>query len=105
MTKTTQEVQGNITIPAIQIQTFGLNIVGDTPLISHAWGDKAQREMLEKHMKKATKGKESRNPLSEFMSSLYWLTDKPDEPTMDDVTTAKFGFPVVGFKAAGLEVG
>lgn len=41
-----------VEIPAIEIKTFQLKLVGDTPFISHAWSEKAKREMLEKQMKK-----------------------------------------------------
>lgn len=94
-----------ITIPAIDIRTFQLRLVGDSPLIVHAWSEKAKREMLEKQMKKATKGKEVRNPFKEFCDSLYWLSEKPDDPTMEDVQNAKFGFPVVAFKSAAVDGG
>lgn len=103
MKKTNTET--TVSIPAIDIRTFQLRIVGDTPLISHAWDEKAKREMLEKQMKKASKGKEARNPFNEFVNSLYWLTDKSENPTMEDIQKAKFGFPVVGFKAAAVSGG
>jgi hypothetical protein len=32
-----------IVIPAIKIETFTVNIIGDTPLISHAWSQKPSR--------------------------------------------------------------
>ena len=31
-----------INIPAMQIQTFDLKIVGDSPFICHAWSEKAK---------------------------------------------------------------
>lgn len=60
-----------VEIPAIEIKTFQLKLVGDTPFISHAWSEKAKREMLEKQMKKATKGKEAKDPFMDFCNSLY----------------------------------
>ena len=53
----------NITIPAINIQVFDLNIVGDSPFICHAWSEKAKLMMLQKQQKKATAGKEARESL------------------------------------------
>ena len=44
--KATTEV---IEIRPIQIKKATVHIVGDTPLIMHAWSEKAKREMLEKH--------------------------------------------------------
>ena len=110
VSKTQTEV---ITIPALEIRDIQLKIVGDAPLIVHAWSEKAKRMMLEKQMKKATKGKESRKPFVEFVNSLYWLTEKPDFDSMTDeeaqqkyyevLPNAKFGFPTVAFKSAAID--
>ena len=67
-----------VTIPAIDIQTFTVRVVGDSPLIVHKWSEKAKREMLEKQMKIAkTKGHDVRNPVADFIDSLYWLEGEP----------------------------
>ena len=94
-----------ITIPAINIQLFNIKIVGDSPLIVHAWDDKAKQMMLDKQMKKATKGKEVRNPFMEYVKSLYWLSEMPENPTQEDIENAKFGFPTVAFKSAAVDAG
>lgn len=101
----TKKNEVNVSIPAIDIRTFELKLVGDSPLIVHAWSEKAKREMLEKQMKKASKGKEAKDPFKDFVNSLYWLSEKPENPTMDDVKKAKFGFPSVAFKAAAVDGG
>lgn len=108
-------VEERITIPPLNIKTFVLTIVGDSPLIVHAWSDKAKRMMLEKQTKKATAGKEIRKPYVEFADSLYWLTPKPDLDGLSDekaaeiidkaIPNAKFGFPTVGIKAAAASGG
>ena len=46
-----------IEIRPIEIQKTTIRVVGDTPLIMHAWSEKAKREMLEKQMKKTEHGK------------------------------------------------
>ena len=102
-----------VEIPALEIKTFELRIVGDSPLISHAWDEKAKRIMLEKMQKKANKAKEIRRPSVDFANSLYWLTAKPDFDGMSDeeaqailadiIPKSKFGFPVIGFKAAAID--
>ena len=48
---------------------FSFWVVGDTPLITHAWSEKARREMLGKQLKsvKGT-GKEARDPEQDFQS-------------------------------------
>lgn len=92
-------------IPALDIRQFDILLVGDSPLISHAWDDKAKQMMLDKQMKKATNGKAAKDPFMDFVNSLYWLTEKPKNPTMDDVANAKFGFPTIAFKAAAVDSG
>lgn len=42
-----------IEIPAMDFRMATLHVVGDSPLIVHAWSEKAKRMMLEKQMKKA----------------------------------------------------
>src|SRR4051812_13227320 len=55
---------------------FTIWLVGDTPLITHAWSEKARREMLQKQVKAIRgKGKEARDPQSDFVSSLYEIGD------------------------------
>ena len=44
MATKTQEI---IEIKPIQIKKVALRIVGDSPLIMHAWSEKAKRMMLE----------------------------------------------------------
>lgn len=94
-----------VQIPELNISSFEIKIIGDSPLIVHAWDDKAKQMILDKQMKKANSGREAKDPFEDFCNSLYWLTGKPEKPTMDDVLTAKFGFPVVAFKAAAVDAG
>ena len=72
----TKKVESKIEIPAMDFRMATLHVVGDSPLIVHAWSEKAKRMMLEKQMKKATKGKEVRDPFAEFLDSLYWLSGR-----------------------------
>ena len=94
-----------VEIPEINIKNFSLRLVGDSPLIVHAWSEKAKREMLEKQMKKAKAGKDAKDPFQDYANSLYWLTKKPDKVTPKDFETAKFGFPTVAFKASAVDGG
>jgi hypothetical protein len=86
----------------LDIRTVEIRLVGDSPLICHAWSDKAKKLMLDKQMKKAKSGKEAKDPWRDFCDSMYWLTERPESPDADDITTARFGFPVVAFKAAAV---
>lgn len=90
-------------IPQLNLGTFTLKIIGDSPLIVHAWSEKAKEMLLNKQMKKASTGREAKDPFMDFCDSLYWLTEKPEKPTMEDVQAAKFGFPVVAFKTAAID--
>lgn len=90
-------------IRPLDLKTVKIRIVGDSPLIVHAWSEKAKRMMLETQMKTTkTKGREARNPYDDFVSSLYWLTEKPEStPEAFDKAIkngAKFGFPVTAVK-------
>jgi len=103
-TKKTEEI---IEIRPIIVKTVPIRIVGDTPLIVHAWGDKAKQMMLDNMTKKTkTKAREVRNPVGDFIESLYWLSGKPEELTEEayvraiESGNAKFGFPVAAIKQA-----
>ena len=95
-------------IRPIEIQKVNLRIVGDTPLIMHAWSEKAKRMMLEAQMGIAKgKKKEPKNPVEDFIRSMYWLTDMPKEMTEEAFgeaisNGARFGFPVTAFKQAAI---
>ena len=97
-----------IEIRPIEIQKTTIRIVGDTPLIMHAWSEKAKREMLDKQMKKTkSSAREAKNPVEDFIRSMYWLTPMPTEMTEDGfekaiAAGARFGFPVTAFKQAAI---
>lgn len=71
---------------------FSTWIVGDTPLITHAWSEKAKREMLQKQVKATRGGREARDPVADFVSSLY------------EIGNGAYGFPAMGFKNCILSV-
>ena len=107
-TKNTKE-QEIIRINPIKISKAKITIIGDTPLIVHAWGEKAKKEMLaaQQKAKKDKKAMDIRDPFSEFMNALYWITPKPQESTKEAFEKAvaegaKFGFPLIAIKQAAL---
>lgn len=73
-------------------------LVGETPLITHAWSQKAKMEMLAKQVKGIKPAKEARNPEEEFLSSLYEIGEDPKTGKMT------YGFPAMGLKNAILSV-
>ena len=103
--KATTEV---IEIRPIQIKKATVHIAGDTPLIMHAWSEKAKREMLEKQMKVTkTKSRDAKNPVEDFIRSMYWLSPMPEEMTIEAfdeaiANGARFGFPITAFKQAAI---
>jgi hypothetical protein len=82
-----------IELPPLNIGIMEVTIVGDSPLIVHAWSMKAKREMLDKQMKKAKGAKEAKDPVADFDASLYRLPD------------GGYGFPSVAFKNAAVTAG
>ena len=97
-----------IEIRPIEIKKVTIRVVGDTPLIVHAWSEKAKRMMLEAQMGIAKgKKKEVKNPADDFIRSMYWLTTMPEDGTMESfeeaiANGARFGFPVTAFKQAAI---
>lgn len=103
----TKKVEEVIEIRPLDIKMVKVRIVGDTPLIVHAWSEKAKRMMLEAQMKTTkTKAKVARDPYDDFIQSLYWLEGCPKESTPEAFEEAvkngaKWGFPVGAIKQAG----
>jgi hypothetical protein len=95
-----------IMITPISIKTVAIRIVGDTPLIVHAWSVKEKKMMLDAQMGKTkTKAKEKKDPFDDFVQSLYWIDGKPEKSTPEAFEKAvkngaKWGFPVGAFKQA-----
>jgi hypothetical protein len=79
-----------ITLPRIDIRTVHIRLIGDAPLICHAWSEKAKRQMLDKQMKKAKAAKEAKSPEQDYKDSLYHLPG------------GGYGFPAIAFKAAAV---
>lgn len=71
---------------------FAVWLIGDTPLICHAWSEKAKHAMLAKQVKAAKGGREARDPQADFLGSLYQLGEN------------EYGFPITAVKNAILSV-
>jgi len=87
----TQEKTTVIEIPKIQISQMEIVLVGDSPLVSHKWSDKAKKMMLGKQMKEAKTAKEAKDPHQDYLDSMY---EHPD---------GGYGFPTIAFKAAAIK--
>lgn len=102
-----------IEIKPIEMQSVQLTIVGDTPLIMHAWSEKAKKQMLDAQMGVSKgKQKERKSPVQDFIDSMYWLTEKPTGGDSEEEKQllflqavqkgARFGFPVTALKQAAI---
>lgn len=77
-----------IELPPIEIETVQFLLIGDSPLIVHAWSEKAKRQMLDKQMKKASRGREAKDPQADYEACFYRTED------------GGYGFPAIGIKSA-----
>jgi hypothetical protein len=84
-----------IEIPAIQLEVMTVRIIGKTPLITHKFGDKAQKSIEDKQQKKAKTAREAREPEVEWKDALY-VIDEENE---------KYGFPASGIKKSLVNAG
>lgn len=86
VTKKTETIE----IPRIEIGYLEILLIGDSPLIMHKWSEKAKKEMLDKQMKVAKKGRDAKDPQRDFEDSIYHHPD------------GGYGFPSVAFKNAAV---
>lgn len=97
-----------VVIKPLKMNEVAIRIVGDSPLIVHAWSEKAKKMMLDAQMGKSKgKAKDLKNPVEDFIGAAYWLSEKPTEMTEDGFANAikngaRFGFPVTAFKQAAI---
>lgn len=82
-----------IELPKLDIQIMEVTLIGDSPLIVHAWSMKAKKEMLDKQTKAAKGAREAKDPRKDFETSMYRLAD------------GGHGFPSVAFKNAAVTAG
>lgn len=75
----------------LDVHKLQIKIVGTSPLVVHAWSEKARTMMLDKQKKTASKGKAPKNPVEDFKASLY----RP--PNMEG-----FGLPATAIKSAAV---
>lgn len=101
-----------IEIKPIEMKTLQVTVVGDSPLIMHAWSEKAKGMLRDPKSAKLLK-KKSRTPVDDYVQSMYWLKGKPEYDPMDppsdeeiekmiDKENSKFGFPITAFKQAAI---
>lgn len=106
-----------VEIKKFPVEKARIKIVGDTPLLVHAWSEKAKKEMLASmqmtKLEKKTKEHERKDPFADFVEAAYWVTDMPEvrglsqeeqikkfEEAIDN--GAQFGFPTIAFKKSAV---
>lgn len=87
-TKAEQAAESIITIPAIDKDWLELDLVGDSPLVVHALGQKVKDDLRRRQSKEPKKAKGVRDPEAEYNHARYLLKDGRD------------GFPTVTIKYA-----
>ena len=87
--KKTDRIQlGELLSEKAPTQDFIFWIVGDTPIIVHAWSEKAKADMLKNQAGATRTAKEKRDPEKDFIDSLY------------DMGDGVYGFPITAVKKA-----
>jgi hypothetical protein len=91
--KPAEKAPREIALAKPDVRTIKITIVGMSPLICHAWSDKAKKMMLDKQTKQAKTGREAKDPEQDYRDSLYNLPD------------GGYGFPASAFKKAAVRAG
>lgn len=81
-----------VSIPALRIGRVRVTVVGESPLITHKWAEKAKKSMRDKQQQVAKAGREKRNPEQECKEATYFLP----KPTRG----CTCGIPAIAFKLA-----
>ena len=77
-----------IEIPEIRLGTIMVGIIGQTPLLTNRFREKARQKIEDKQQKKAKGPKDARNPTEEFEDACHVISE------------GVYGFPAVGIKKA-----
>lgn len=86
--KPTQEKPKQAKLKPIERIQVSFRIVGTSPLIQHAWSDKALKQMRDKHAGNKTKNRDVRDPQKEGEEAAYRTSD------------GRYGIPAAAVKKA-----
>lgn len=101
--KTASGTETRLELPKLNVQHATILLIGDSPLICHAWSEKARQQMRDKQFGLATPGREKKDPVQDFVESLYQLDpDGRFEMEGKEIISGSWGFPAIAFKAAGV---
>lgn len=82
-----------VSLTGLEVEGIKLRLRGTSPLIVHAWSEKAKKQMLDKQMKRASTAKEAKDPEQDYQACFYYCED------------GSYGFPSIAFKAAAVRAG
>jgi len=107
----------HVEIKEAPIEKAKIKIIGDTPLLVHAWSEKVKKQLLDDmrdpDKDKKKKKHEPKDPFADFVEAAYWITPMPQvrglpleeqEKLFEEAIDkgAKFGFPVIAIKKAAV---
>lgn len=94
-----------IEIPEIKLTRLVVTIAGETPLITHRFGERARKAIEDKQQGAARTAKPPREPEAEFRDALYVIGDRCDHDCGDHADLHIYGFPTAGIKKALVSAG
>lgn len=112
-----QKATERVEIKKVPIEKARIKIVGDSPLLVHAWSEKAKKELLAgmqmTKQEKKMKEHEKKDPFADFVEAAYWITPMPQVRGLPEEKQvelfekaieegAQFGFPTIAFKKAAI---
>lgn len=102
-----------IVIPELDFRELRVEIVGTTELICHQFGAKARGEILDRQRGKAKAGRKKKEPVDDFLATLYTLEEGEVVGDFDDrdpenhprvfIKGGRFGYPASAFKKAAVD--
>jgi hypothetical protein len=71
-----------IKVPPMKITRIKLKVRGLTSLITHAWSEKAKKQMRDKQTKQGRTAKEAKDPVADFEAAKYRVNGKDAVPSL-----------------------
>lgn len=90
MPPTKTPAPGTLAISPLNLRNVVIELEGESPLIVHAWSEKAKRQIRDKQQGRASAGKAPKDPQAEYEACFYRLADGAP------------AFKTIAFKAAAV---
>ena len=99
-------VKKDVEILPLEFETTQFTIIGRSPLIVHAWNEKARKQILDPQTgEPKIKKHDKRVPFNDFVSSLNWLTPMPELCETEEETKKKYEAAIKKGAAFGFDIG